>query len=125
LTGIFGRHFLKEFMDDLVPDGYELYNFWNTNAYSGHGVASAISRGLYVKNLYENGSFSSLDEDIVIRWQNGLDFPTSLLELQKHIGNKNKLRFVSTQIQSEANTRQVCTPALAYPPNIQDDEYGN
>lgn len=67
LTGIFGRHFLKEFMDDLVPDGYELYNFCNTNAYSGHGVASAISRGLYVKNLYENGSFSSLHEDIVIR----------------------------------------------------------
>ena len=72
LTGIFGRHFLKEFMDDLVPDGYEFYNFCNTNAHSGQGVASAISRELYVKNLYENGSISSLDEDIVIRWKNGL-----------------------------------------------------
>ena len=72
LTGIFGRHFLKEFMDDLIPDGYEFYNFCNTNAHSGHGVASAISREIYVKNLYENGSISPLDEDIVIRWKNGI-----------------------------------------------------
>ena len=72
LTGIFGRQFLKEFMDDLVPDGYELYNFCNTNAHSGHGVASELSRQLYVKNLYENGSISPLDEDIVIRWKNGI-----------------------------------------------------
>jgi len=72
LTGIFGRQFLKEFMDDLVPDGYEFYNFCNTNAHSDRGVASAISRQLYVKNLYENGSISPLDEDIVIRWKNGI-----------------------------------------------------
>ena len=67
-----GHFFLNELIDDWVPDGAELYNFCNKRTYSGDSVVSTTFREKMVWELYENGTISAFDEDIVITWANGV-----------------------------------------------------